>query len=141
MKKLTLIAALLATTLGAVGTAQAGGQNQVAIQAIPTNAQIVVVNARPHKAVNTVTLQAVKPVVKKVVVVKKPAKVVKKVVVVKKPAKVVKKVIIIQKPARHHKRAGTVVDRVVNKVAVTHATPVRVHRPMNHVTLQAVHVK
>lgn len=150
MKKLTAIAALLAATLGAMGTAQAGGQNQVTIQAIPANAKVVVIDARQarnahrvhnnhreqmaraahhqRKAANTV----------KIIVVKQAAqhKKAKKVVVVK-PKPVVKKVVYIQKPVRR----PAVVDRVVYRTATTHAAPVRHHRPSNQVSLQAVYVK
>lgn len=149
MKKLTAIAALLAATLGAMGTAQAGGQNQVTIQAVPANAKVVVVDARQvrnahrmhnnhreqmaraahhqRKAANTV----------KIIVVKQAAqhKKAKKVVVVK-PKPVVKKVVYIHKPVR-----PAVVDRVIYRTATTHAAPVRHHRPANHVSLQAVYVK
>ncbi|WP_020558504.1 hypothetical protein [Thiofilum flexile] len=135
MKKLTVIAALLASTLGIMGTAQAGGyQNQVMLQAVPTQTKVVVVDqhrqhkpvkpvkvivvkkAAPHKKVKKVVVVKPKPVVKKKVVIVKPKPVVKKKVIVKKVVIVkpaAKKVVYIQKPAHHQ----------------------------NQVMLQAVHVK
>ncbi|WP_020558503.1 hypothetical protein [Thiofilum flexile] len=146
MKKLTAIAALLASTLGMMGTAQAGNYNQVTLQAVPAHAKVVVVDARharnvqrmhnnhrqqmaraahhQRKAANTVKIVVVKPrpVVKKVVYVR-PAPVVKKVVYVR-PAPVVKKVVYVQQRPVHR---PAVVDRVVYRTATTNAAPIRHH--------------
>lgn len=143
MKKLTLIAALLATTLGAVGTAQAGGygQNEVSIQAIPAHANVVVVDARAarnaHRMHNNYREQMARAAhhqrkaqnTVKIIVVKPAPHVKKKVVYVKPRPVVVQKVVYVQQPSRHryHQRPGTVVDRVENRVAVTNAAPVRSH--------------
>jgi hypothetical protein len=149
MKKLTLIAALLASTLGVMGSAQAGGQNQVTLQAVPANANIVVVDARhPQRVYNNHREQMARAAhhqrkaqnTVKIIVVKQAAQAKKKVVVKKKPVVVVKKVVYVKPaPVRHHQRPGTVVDRVVYQTATTTAAPVRYHHhPVNQVSLQAV---
>lgn len=138
MKKLTAIAALLAATLGAMGTAQADGRNQVTIQAIPTNAQVVVVDARQarndHRMYNNHREQMARAAHHQ----RKAANTVK-IIVVKQAAqhKKAKKVVYIQRPV--HRPA--VVDRVVYRTATTHAAPIRPHHSGNHVSLQAVYVK